>query len=66
LCFQPAKKKSAGKGKKPLTGFMKFSQEMRPKVKEENPDFKFGEIGRKLGEMWRALSDKEKEAYKTS
>ena len=43
---------------------MKFSQENRAKVKEDNPGITFGQIGKKLGEMWRALSDKEKEAYK--
>lgn len=58
--------KAAGKsgGKKPLTGFMLFSKEFRPKVKEEDPEITFGGIGKKLGEMWRALSDKEKAAYK--
>ena len=48
-----------------MTGFMLFSKENRAKVKEENPDITFGGIGKKLGEMWRALSDKEKAAYKT-
>jgi hypothetical protein len=45
---------------------MKFSQEKRSTVKEENPDLTFGGIGKKLGEMWRALTDKEKESYKTA
>jgi len=56
--------KKGGKAKKPLKGFMLFSQEHRPKVKEENPDISFGQIGKKLGEMWRALNDEEKEKYK--
>lgn len=56
--------KGAG-GKKALTGFMLFSKEHRAKVKEENPDITFGGVGKKLGEMWRALSEKEKAAYKT-
>ena len=50
--------------KKPLSGFMKFSQEHRATVKEENPDLTFGGIGKKLGDMWRALSSGEKAAYK--
>ena len=50
--------------KKPLSGFMKFSQEHRAAVKEENPELAFGAVGKKLGEMWRALSAKEKAAYK--
>jgi hypothetical protein len=44
---------------------MLFSKENRSKVKEEDPDLTFGGVGKKLGEMWRALSDKEKEAYKS-
>jgi hypothetical protein len=43
---------------------MLFSKEHRAKVKEENPDLTFGGIGKELGSMWRALSDKEKQAYK--
>ena len=41
------------------------SKEHREKVKTDNPDLSFGGVGKKLGEMWRALSDKEKEEYKT-
>lgn len=63
FCSQKSAKKGGG-GKKPLSGFMLFSKEHRPKIKEDNPDISFGQIGKKLGEMWRALSDKEKEAYK--
>jgi len=40
------------------------SKENREKVKAENPDITFGQIGKKLGEMWRALSDEEKAEYK--
>jgi hypothetical protein len=43
---------------------MLFSKEHRPKVKEDNPDMTFGGLGKELGKMWRALSDKEKQAYK--
>eukprot|EP00429_Kryptoperidinium_foliaceum_P090675 CAMPEP_0176188666 /NCGR_PEP_ID=MMETSP0121_2-20121125/3033_1 /TAXON_ID=160619 /ORGANISM="Kryptoperidinium foliaceum, Strain CCMP 1326" /LENGTH=74 /DNA_ID=CAMNT_0017527249 /DNA_START=59 /DNA_END=283 /DNA_ORIENTATION=+ len=64
--FKPKKagKKAGGSGKK-LSGFMLFSKENRAKVKAENPDITFGQTGKKLGEMWRALSDKEKEEYKS-
>jgi HMG (high mobility group) box len=68
-CFNEFSQKTAAAkgpgGKKALTGFMLFSKEHRAKVKEENPDITFGGVGKKLGEMWRALSDKEKAAYKT-
>lgn len=43
--------------KKPgsLPPFALFSQEMRAKLQEEDPDMSFGDLGRKLGEMWHAL-----------
>ena len=43
--------------------YMNFCKKMRSKVVEENPRFTFGEVGRKLGEMWRELSDEEKKKY---
>jgi hypothetical protein len=67
LCIwnkQKASAKKSGGSKKPLSGFMLFSKEHRPKIKEDSPDLTFGGIGKKLGEMWRALSEKEKQAYK--
>jgi fatty-acid desaturase len=43
---------------------MLFAKENRPKIKEDNPDMTFGQIGKELGEMWRAPSDKEKQEFK--
>eukprot|EP00428_Durinskia_dybowskii_P022208 CAMPEP_0170201124 /NCGR_PEP_ID=MMETSP0116_2-20130129/10_1 /TAXON_ID=400756 /ORGANISM="Durinskia baltica, Strain CSIRO CS-38" /LENGTH=73 /DNA_ID=CAMNT_0010451323 /DNA_START=104 /DNA_END=325 /DNA_ORIENTATION=- len=63
--FKPKKASKKGGAGKKLTGFMLFSKEHREKVKTDNPDLSFGGVGKKLGEMWRALSDKEKEEYKT-
>ena len=51
------------KGKKPLSPYMKFCKEQRPKVIKENSKLSFGEIGKKLGEMWRGLTDAEKKKY---
>jgi hypothetical protein len=66
LCFVSLQKAVAKKGgKKPLSGFMLFSKEHRPKVKEADPEITFGGIGKRLGELWRALDDKEKEEYKS-
>jgi HMG (high mobility group) box len=61
-----AKKAPAKKGgaKKQLSGFMLFSKEHRSKIKEDNPEMSFGQVGKKLGEMWRELTDEEKVAYK--
>ncbi|KXZ46565.1 hypothetical protein GPECTOR_42g774 [Gonium pectorale] len=36
---------------------------MRAKVKEENPSFSVTDIGKKLGEMWKALEDEDKQKY---
>ncbi|KAH8064628.1 hypothetical protein JL722_1505 [Aureococcus anophagefferens] len=48
---------------KPLKGFMLFSKEMRPKVKREFPGLSFGELGAKLGELWRGLESAAKASY---
>ena len=45
---------------------MRFSKENREKVKQDGPELSFGEIGRELGARWRALTQEEKESYKTS
>jgi hypothetical protein len=37
-----------------------FAKEMRPKLKEENPNLSFTELPKELGARWRALSDGEK------
>jgi structure-specific recognition protein 1 len=50
-------------GKKKLSGFMKFSKEERPNIMKENPGIEFTQVGKKLGEKWRALSDSEKKRY---
>ena len=49
-------KRSAG-------AYVFFTNEFRPTIWKENPDLKFVEIGRILGERWRALTPKEKEPY---
>jgi len=59
------KRKKAGSGvpKKPLSGFMFFSKELRPIIKGENPDIKFSEMGKQLGEQWKNLMEDEKKKY---
>ena len=52
-------KKDPHAPKKPLSGFMLFSTETRPTLK----DLPFGEIGKKMGEMWRGLSDTDRAVY---
>jgi len=55
--------KKVGGAKRALSGFMRFSQKMRPEVMRENPGIAFGDVGRRLGEKWRALGDAEKARY---
>ena len=49
--------------KKNLSAFMLFSKENRTKIKEDNPEANFGEIGRKVGEAWAKVNDKQKALY---
>ncbi|CAO3702300.1 unnamed protein product [Rhizopus stolonifer] len=42
---------------------MLYSQDVRPKVVEENPELKAIEIAKHVGEMWNKLTDKEKAPY---
>lgn len=50
------KKKDPNAPKRALSAFMFYSQKHRPLVKKENPEATFGEIGRILGEQWKALA----------
>ena len=63
------KKKAEGEGgeegKKPKrkpSSYINFCQKHRAKVKEEVKSF--GEVSKRLAEMWRGLSDEEKGTYK--
>lgn len=49
--------------KRPLTAFMQWTMEMRPKIVESNPDLKLGEIGKKLGEMWKQVDSADKNKF---
>ena len=40
-----------------------FTNEMRPKVLDEYPGIKFVDLGKVLGERWRALTPEEKKRY---
>ena len=59
--------KKEGKEAKPkrgLSAYVFFCRDKRPEVVKKYPDLKFGEVGKKLGEMWRDLDDSKKEPYK--
>jgi hypothetical protein len=46
-----------------MTAFIIFSNEQRPKVKAEFPKLKFGGIAKKIGKLWKALSNEERAVY---
>jgi len=37
---------------------------MRAKLQADDPDMGFGDLGRRLGEMWHSLTEDEKEDYR--
>lgn len=57
------KKKDPNAPKRGLSAYMFFANDMRDKVREENPGIKFGEVGKILGERWKALSEKQRAPY---
>ncbi|KAH8180106.1 HMG (high mobility group) box domain-containing protein [Sarocladium implicatum] len=42
---------------------MFFANEQRENVREENPGISFGQVGKLLGERWKALDDKQRAPY---
>ncbi|PYH45440.1 high-mobility group nucleosome-binding protein [Aspergillus saccharolyticus JOP 1030-1] len=57
------KKKDPNAPKRGLSAYMFFANDNRDKVREENPGISFGQVGKMLGERWKALSDSERRPY---
>ena len=57
------KKKDPNAPKRGKSSFMFFSSEWRSKIKEENPDATFGELGKLVGAKFKSLSAEEKKPY---
>ncbi|WPT14159.1 FACT complex subunit SSRP1 [Picochlorum sp. SENEW3] len=57
------KKKDKNAPKKALSAFMCFSNSVREKVKEDNPGIAFTDVAKRIGEMWKELSDADKAPY---
>lgn len=60
---KPKKVKDPNAPKKGMSAFMLFSNDQRNAIKTKNPEATFGEIGRKVGEAWRGLTDKQRSVY---
>ena len=62
--FPKAKKgKDSNKPKKANTAWICFTQEMREKVKADNPDATTTDLTKIMSPMWKALSDSERQKY---
>lgn len=59
------RKKDPNAPKRALSAYMFFASETRDIVRAENPDVSFGQIGRILGEKWKALTAEEKVPFET-
>lgn len=57
------KKKDPNAPKRGLSAYMFFANEQRDNVREENPGISFGQVGKVLGERWKALSEKQRGPY---
>lgn len=62
---KPARKtkKDPNAPKRALSAYMFFSQDWRERIKTENPDAGFGEVGKLLGAKWKELDEDEKKPY---
>ncbi|KAF9945638.1 Non-histone chromosomal protein 6 [Mortierella alpina] len=58
-------KKDPNAPKNPMSAYLMFCEEWREKVKAQNPDASFGELGRLLGVQWRSYTDEQKTPYVT-
>ncbi|KAF9445033.1 hypothetical protein P691DRAFT_762868 [Macrolepiota fuliginosa MF-IS2] len=56
-------KKDPKAPKRALSAYMFFSQDWRERIKAENPDAGFGEVGKLLGAKWKEMDDEEKKPY---
>ncbi|KAJ7682888.1 high mobility group box domain-containing protein [Mycena rosella] len=56
-------KKDPNAPKRALSAYMFFSQDWRERIKTENPEAGFGEVGKLLGAKWKELDDEEKKPY---
>merc|ERR1712005_8307 len=57
------KPKDKNQPKRPMSAFMFFSNDMRPKVQAELGTTDFGPVARKVSEMWKALDKSARAKY---
>lgn len=49
--------------KRPLTGYMLFSNDMRPKIREEDESLVLSEVSKRIGALWNELSTDDKQIW---
>lgn len=57
------KKKDPDAPKRPLSGYMYFSNEYREVVRSENPSINFGQVSKILAEKWKNLGLDDRKPY---
>ncbi|KAJ5808313.1 Non-histone chromosomal protein 6 [Penicillium riverlandense] len=57
------RKKDPNAPKRALSAYMFFANDNRDKVREENPGISFGQVGKSLGDRWKALTEAERKPY---
>ncbi|KAJ5601585.1 Non-histone chromosomal protein 6 [Penicillium lagena] len=57
------RKKDPNAPKRALSAYMFFANDNRDKVREENPGISFGQVGKSLGDRWKALTESERKPY---
>mmetsp|Transcript_29211 Transcript_29211/g.45396 ORF Transcript_29211/g.45396 Transcript_29211/m.45396 type:complete len:332 (-) Transcript_29211:179-1174(-) len=51
--------------KKPMTAFLFFANEERPRIKRGNPEMKNTEVSKRLGVMWKSMSPNDRKPFET-
>jgi len=58
------RQRAEGEPKKPLTTYLLFAQDIRPRLKEENPNASVAAIASMIGTKWAALPEDQRQMYK--
>lgn len=59
----PRRKKDPDMPKRPLSSYMFYSKERRPKVQQEQPTLAFGDYSKLIAAEWKKLTPEDKEPY---
>lgn len=57
------KKKDPNAPKRPTSAYFYYAGDVRPGIREENPDMKITQVMSQIGAQWRELTDEDKKPY---